>query len=106
MIFITVKFTVRPEHSGEWLARVNDFTQATRKEPGNLWFEWSRSVDDPNQFVLIEAFRDGDAGGAHVDSEHFKDAIKLMPPMLAETPDIVNFEVPGTSWSKMGELSV
>ena len=106
MIFIVVKFTVRAEHSGDWLARVDNFTQSTRNEPGNLWFDWSRSVDDPNQFVLVEAFRDGDAGGAHVSSDHFKAAMELMPPMLAKTPEIINADIPGDSWSEMGELSV
>ena len=53
-----------------WLDLVDEFTQATRNEPGNLWFEWSRSVDDPNEFVLVEAFMD-DAAEAHVKSDHF-----------------------------------
>lgn len=106
MIFITVKFTVRPEHSDEWLDRVDDFTQATRREPGNLWFDWFRSVDDPNQFVLIEAFRDSAAGAAHVGAEHFRMAQKTLPPMLAQTPEIINVEVPGTEWSELGELAV
>ena len=41
MIFIAVKFTVRPECRDVWLERVASFTQATRDEPGNLWFDWS-----------------------------------------------------------------
>ena len=106
MIFIVVKFTVRPECSNDWLHRVDAFTQATRAEEGNLWFEWSRSVDVENQFFLVEAFRDGDAGSAHVSSQHFKDGLTAMQPLLAETPEIVNFEMPGTGWSEMGELSV
>ena len=48
-----------------------EFTEATRAEPGNLWFDWSRSLDDPTEYVLVEAFRDGEAGAAHVQSEHF-----------------------------------
>jgi quinol monooxygenase YgiN len=106
MIFIVVKFTVRPECSNDWLHRVDSFTRATRAEEGNLWFEWSRSVDVENQFFLVEAFRDGDAGSAHVSSQHFKDGLTAMQPLLAETPEIVNFEMPGTGWSEMGELSV
>jgi quinol monooxygenase YgiN len=106
MIFIAVRFRVRPEFSDGWLALVDDFTQATRAEPGNLWFDWSRSVDDPDEFVLLEAFRDGDAGGAHVGSAHFKLAMQTMPAALAETPRIINTDVPGEEWSRMGELEV
>ena len=106
MIFIVVKFTVRPEYSDTWIDRVRPFTEATRREPGNLWFEWSRSVENPNQFVLLEAFRDAQAGAEHVKSEHFKAAIREQPSMLAGVPDIVNVEVPGTEWSKLAEMSV
>ena len=65
MIFIVVKFKVKPDWSDRWLGLVQDFTRATRQEPGNLWFDWSRSVEDPNEFVLVEAFKD-DAAGDHV----------------------------------------
>jgi len=106
MILIVVKFTVRPDRSADWLDRVDGFTQATRAEEGNLWFEWSRSVDVEHQFVLIEAFRDGDAGSAHVSSQHFSDGLATMLPLLAKTPEIVNVEMPGTGWSEMGELTV
>jgi quinol monooxygenase YgiN len=48
MIFIVVKWTIRPERSGEWLTLVDDFTRATRNEPGNIFFEWSKNVDNPH----------------------------------------------------------
>lgn len=105
MIFIVVKFTVRPEHADSWLDRVGDFTAATRAEPGNIFFEWSRSVDDPNQFVLVEAFQD-DAAEAHVTSEHFTTAIGWMPDVVATTPDIVSVQgVEGSGWGKMAEVA-
>jgi quinol monooxygenase YgiN len=106
MIFIVVKFPVRPEHADSWLDRVREFTESTRAEPGNLFFEWSRSVDDPNTFVLVEAFADGDAGGAHVQSEHFRTAVGWMGEYVTAKPDIVNVEIPDASgWSEMGEIS-
>ena len=105
MIFIVVKWNIRPERSGEWLSLVDDFTKGTRSEPGNIFFEWSRSVDNPNEFVLVEAFRDGDAGGAHVNSDHFKAAMGWMPDVVAATPQIINVEVPGDGWSRMAEVT-
>jgi quinol monooxygenase YgiN len=105
MIFIVVKWAVRPERSAEWLGLVADFTRDTRAEPGNLFFEWSRSVNDPNEFVLVEAFADGAAGVRHVGSDHFKAAMSWMPDVVAATPRIVNVEVPGDGWSRMAEVS-
>ncbi|GAA3452125.1 putative quinol monooxygenase [Dactylosporangium matsuzakiense] len=106
MIFITAKFRVRPEHAEDWPAIAADFTAATRAEPGCLWFDWSRSLADPTEYVLVEAFRDGDAGGAHVQSEHFRAAQQKLPQYLVETPLIVSTSVDQDGWSQLGELAV
>ena len=106
MIFITAKFAVRPEDAEAWPQIARGFTEATRAEPGCLWFEWSRSLDDPNEYVLVEAFRDGDAGAAHVQSEHFRAAQRELPPHLAATPRIVSQTVDQDGWSELGELRV
>jgi quinol monooxygenase YgiN len=106
MIFITAKFRVRPEHADRWPEISADFTRATRAEPGCLWFDWSRSVEEPTEYVLVEAFRDADAGVAHVQSAHFKAAQQTLPPHLLETPRIVNATVAQDDWSLLGEMAV
>ena len=106
MIFITAKFRVRPEHAETWAQVSRPFTDATRAEPGCLWFDWSRSLDDANEYVLVEAFRDGDAGAAHVQSEHFTTAQQTLPAHLAETPRIVSQVVDQDDWSELGEMRV
>ena len=105
MLFIVVKFKTKPEWSERWLEHVREFTEATRGEPGNLWFDWSRSTDNPNEFVLVEAFRD-DAASAHVNSEHFAEAMRTMPQALIETPRIINTSIDADEWGLMGELTV
>lgn len=105
MIFIVVRFPIRPERSEEWLSLIDDFTQATRGEPGNLFFEWSRSVEDPNLFVLVEGFADGKAGEEHVGSDHFKTAMSWIPDVISRKPDIINVEAPADGWSQMAELA-
>ena len=94
MIFIVVKFPVKPEYTEKWLDLTRDFTEATRAEPGNKWFEWSRSVEDPNEFVLVEAFA------------HFAQAMTDMRPALRETPKIISRQIDGDSWGAMGELNI
>jgi len=106
MIFITAKFRVLPEFADRWPEISASFTQATRDEPGCLWFDWSRSLDDPTEYVLVEAFRDGDAGTAHVTSAHFKAARETLPKHLAQTPRIVNATIPQDDWSELGEMAV
>jgi quinol monooxygenase YgiN len=106
VIFITAKFRVRREHADRWPDITREFTDATRSEPGNLWFQWSRSVEDPTEYVLVEAFRDEGAGGAHVQSAHFKNAIAMLPPYLIETPRIVSQTVAQDDWSELAEMQV
>jgi quinol monooxygenase YgiN len=105
VIFIVVKFKVKPDWAERWPELVSGFTEATRQEPGNLWFDWSRSLDDPNEYVLVEAFKD-DAAGDHVSSQHFKKAMADMPQALVETPKIISRQLDGDGWDLMGELSI
>jgi quinol monooxygenase YgiN len=106
MIFICAKFPVRPEDADSWPEISRSFTESTRAEPGCLWFDWSRSLDDPNEYVLVEAFRDDAAASAHVTSDHFYAAQKELPPHLTRTPSIVNFTIAQDDWSELGELKV
>jgi len=106
MIFIVVKFPVKPESVDTWMDVVADYTANVRAEEGNLFFEWSRSVEDPNEFVLVEAFRDRDAGSAHVNAPHFQKGLDAMRPHLAATPQIISREVEGDGWDEMGELQI
>ncbi|OFE18690.1 antibiotic biosynthesis monooxygenase [Humibacillus sp. DSM 29435] len=106
MIFITAKFRIKPEHADDWPQLSQEFTQACRSEEGCLWFDWSRSVDDSTEYVLVEAFRDEQAGAAHVQSAHFTTATQTLPTYLVATPKIINANVPGTDWSELGEMAV
>ena len=108
MIFIVVKFPVKPELADQWPELTREFTEATRAEPGNKWFDWSRSLDDPNEYVLVEAF-DDDAAEAHVKSDHFQAATATGGPMhsaLAATPKIISRQIDGDGWDAMGELQI
>jgi quinol monooxygenase YgiN len=106
MIFITARFRVLPESADRWPEIADGFTRATRGEPGCLWFDWSRSVEDADEYVLVEAFRDDAAGAAHVQSEHFRVATQDLPRHLAETPRVINMTVPQDDWSLLGEMAV
>lgn len=106
MYFIVVKFQTKPEYTEQFMDLVGQFTAGTRQEPGNLWFDWSRSVEDPAEFILVEAFLDDEAAGTHVNSDHFKAGLDAMRPALVATPKIVSRKVDGDAWGEMGELQI
>jgi len=88
------------------MSHVAQFTEATRAEAGNMWFDWSRSVEDANEYVLVEAFRDDEAASAHVNSEHFAAGLESMRPLLVQTPKIISRKIDGEDWDEMGELQI
>ncbi|MDT5150541.1 MAG: hypothetical protein QOI01_2274 [Mycobacterium sp.] len=106
MIFIVVKFRPKPEYVETFPDLMADFTASTRAEPGNMWFDWSRSLQDSSEYVLVEGFRDGDAGREHVTSAHFDKFIADTPALLAATPKIISQTIEATGWSEMGEMTV
>ncbi|MFC7401732.1 putative quinol monooxygenase [Citricoccus sp. GCM10030269] len=105
MILIVVKQQVKPEYADRFMDMVRPFSEATRAEEGNLFFEWSRSVEDPHQFVLVEGFKD-DAAEAHVNSDHFAAGLEAMREALVSTPKIISRQVEGEGWDEMGELKI
>ena len=105
MILIAVKWKVRPEYADQWPELTAEFTTATRAEPGNRFFDWSRSLEDPNEYVVLEAF-DDDAAEAHVGSEHFKTAQRDLPQYLHETPLVRNVQGQPDEWDRLGEMEV
>ena len=104
MILSIVRHPLRAKYADEWPVLSAEFTAATRAEPGNLCFDWYRSVDDPNVYVLVEMFTDRAAGDAHVNSDHFKAAMSQMGHAYAGMPEVVYAELPDvTGWSAMAE---
>jgi quinol monooxygenase YgiN len=105
MILIVVKFPVRPDRAEEWSELADDYARAVQAEEGNLFFEWSRDLDDPNLFICLEGFRNADAGAAHVQTEAFTTFVERAPDMVSAQPQIIYVDAPElTDWGPMGEI--
>jgi quinol monooxygenase YgiN len=105
VILIVVKFPVRPERADEWAALARDYARSVNEEEGSLFFEWSRSLDEPDTYVCVEGFRDAAAGGAHVGTQAFKDFVEKAPDLVAAQPQIIYVDAADVSgWGPMGEI--
>ncbi|WP_167762152.1 putative quinol monooxygenase [Blastococcus sp. CT_GayMR20] len=105
MILIVVKIPVRPERAEEWSALAADYARAVSAEEGSLFFEWSKSLDEPDTYVCVEGFRDSDAGAAHVGTQAFKDFVERAPVLVAAQPQIIYVDAPDVpGWGPMGEI--
>ena len=56
--------------------------------------------------MLIEAYKDAEAGSAHVNSEHFRTFTAEAAQALVETPQIISEQISAGGWNRMGEITV
>jgi quinol monooxygenase YgiN len=65
---------------------IEELTAPSRAEPGNVFYQAQRAVDDPRLFYLYEQYADEAAYEAHMDSEHFTRLVKqeAIPELLEE----------------------
>ena len=105
MILIVVKIPVRPDRADEWADLAADYARAVQSEERNLFFEWSRSLEDPETFVCVEGFRDAEAGAAHVGTDAFTRFVEQAPELVAAQPQIIYVDAPDVpGWGPMGEI--
>jgi quinol monooxygenase YgiN len=55
---------------------VEELTEPSRAEPGNLFYQAHRSPHDPRLFYLYEQYVDQAGYEAHMDSDHFTRLVK------------------------------
>ena len=106
MILINIKFPIRPDRTDEWIALADSYATAVNAEEGSLFFQFSRSLNDPDEFVCVEGFRDADAGAAHTTTPHFAEFVEKAPDLVAAQPQIIYVDAPQVDgWGPMGEIS-
>jgi autoinducer 2-degrading protein len=71
MYVVSVAIFVKPEFIARFIEATRDNACNTRFEPGNLRFDLLQAEDDPNQFMLHEAYREKDDFVRHQQTEHY-----------------------------------
>ena len=106
MILINIKFPIRPDKSAEWLELADSYAKAVRAEPGNHFFEFSRSLDDPNTYVCIEGFADAEAGNEHMQQSHVQQFMNAAPDFVSARPQIIYVDAEEIAgFVEMGEIA-
>jgi quinol monooxygenase YgiN len=104
MILINLKMQIRADRREEFLERITRYMNAVREESGNVSFDVYESIEAPNEFAIIEAFKNQEAGEAHVKTEPFKDFLVWFPTVMGAVPLILYTEVQN-EFAPMGEFS-
>jgi autoinducer 2-degrading protein len=71
MYIVSVTIFVKTGNVDAFIAATLDNATNTRKEPGNLRFDVAQGEDDPNRFLLYEAYKTKDDFAKHQQTEHY-----------------------------------
>jgi quinol monooxygenase YgiN len=69
--------------------------ETTRQESGCLSYAFYISVENPNQFIAFEEWKDSAALEAHLQTEHVQTFFAGLTPHLTAPPQITRYEVAG-----------
>lgn len=71
MYVVAVTIFVKPENVQAFIDATLENARNTRKEPGNLRFDVLQTEDDPNRFLLYEAYHVKDDFAKHQQTDHY-----------------------------------
>lgn len=83
MLIQMVSINVKEGHAAEFLEAFRINYEGTRSEPGNLRFDVLRDPQDENTFLIYEVFQSAEALEDHRKTEHYKECVRMIDPILA-----------------------
>ena len=84
MYVVVVNVSVKPEAVAAFMAATHHNFVGTRAEPDNVRFDVLRRNDDPNRFVLYEAYTSEAGFAAHQQTSHYLKWKESVAPMMAD----------------------
>ena len=91
MLVVHVHVRVKHECAGAFAVATLENARQSVCEPGIARFDVVRQADDPERFVLIEAYRTVQAAAAHKETPHYQIWRDTVAPMMAEPRSSVKF---------------
>ncbi len=84
---------VKPERRGAFVEATRLNHRGSVQEPGNLRFDVLQEPDDPNHFILYEAYRDAEAAAAHKTTPHYLTWRETVADMMAKPRQGIQYPV-------------
>ncbi len=91
MLVVHVQVRVKPECVEAFKEVSLANARQSVKEPGIARFDVVQQEDDPTRFVLVEAYRDANAPGAHKQTAHYAAWRDAVASMMAEPRSSLKF---------------
>ncbi|MFC9352924.1 putative quinol monooxygenase [Arthrobacter sp. NPDC057013] len=101
MFNVVAHYGTKPGVIDQVLELLGAMAEATRKEPGNISYDFYRGVQDTTQIVILQSYHDADDFNRHRESQHFLElgATKIIPRLASRhvstyTTEVIPNEVP------------
>jgi autoinducer 2-degrading protein len=93
MIVTCVHVHVKPADTGRFIEATTANHRESVREPGNLRFDLVRETEDPNRFMIYEAYESEEAAAAHKLTPHYLDWRDMVAPWMAEPRKGVKYTI-------------
>ena len=89
MIGIIATIKVQEAKAAEFEGIFKDLAEQVRaNEPGNLFYQLTKSRTEPGTYKVLELYKDQDALTHHGQTDYFKAGGAKMGPCMAGRPDV------------------
>ena len=85
---LIVKFVTNDGQADKLIDVMREPIAQTAKEDGNILYELSQSIKEPNEFVLYERWKSLDALNSHLKQPYLAKLLASLEGLLAEAPDL------------------
>jgi quinol monooxygenase YgiN len=86
-VYIVTYFETAPASSGKALSLLRELSKASRKEAGSVRYEVLQRQGQPDQFVILEAWRNKEAQASHASAAHTTQFRDRLAPLLRSPYD-------------------
>jgi quinol monooxygenase YgiN len=89
MITMIAHLRVPPEHAAEFEGLMNYVREMTHThEPGVVFYEYSKSVDEANTYVVVEVYRDAEVQAGHMATTWVRESLPKTAKLIEGRPHI------------------
>ncbi len=93
MLGLIAILKVQDGKQAEFEATIRELVAATRTEPGNRLYNFTRKQGSTTEYVMMEQWADEAAINAHNNAPHFQAALPKLGPCLAGPPELIKLEI-------------
>jgi quinol monooxygenase YgiN len=98
MITFIAHLRVKPQNAAALEALLGYVREETRAhEPGVAWYDFAKSVDEADTYVVIEVYRDAAAQAAHMASDWVQESLPKSAALIEGKPHIRQYVSEGSA---------